>query len=1193
MPEIKNKIIVDTADAAKSLQILNRRLNAYTKAILKASAAEAKHNVTVRRAGTTLADLVGTQQRASQAVKTLAASTKQATDASRRNTDQNKKQKRASDDLGISWTTVKRIFAGQIIFRALSAITNQMRDSVGVARELEVKLAEAITIAPGRLNLSVEGMKSLGNEIRELSESFGIDQVELATAAYQVYSNQLGGAAESTEFLRTAVEFATATVTNSANAVDLLSGVINAYGLEAGEATRVSDIFTKSVELGRFRIDDISNSFGRLTPVASTLGISIEELAAAFATITIKGVSPDKAITQLLAVMLKMVKPSKAFTKALNEIGFSTIRQATSTLGLVGTLKALVATTDGTIESLGKLFPRVRGIQGVLGLAADGGERFDSVFTEIRETAKGATRTFEQFIRATESKELDRNIQSIKNLFVEDFGKAVIKIMNDVSTSMGGLPETITRAEAAMGALVVAMSAVAATKITLALITAAEGFGFATAGATAFGVSLRALPLVGLIAGAAAAGLALAFLIDQFLLGGREALVLAENIREIEKDSKNLAFQIENTSRRITTSIVDAAQEQLDAVRDSIRVQVTEYQGLADTIEFIEDEVTQVLTDQIDTRVGLYEDFADAAADAQERAAKKILTIEKKIAKERVSIEKTVFDLSIRGLSTLGKRRANARRSLALLDKATLADTIEQRLELLKTAKARANLAGSTNLIKKVGAATIEALKAEKSAIQRNADLLTQQEANIRRSVKAMVALKDEVVLLNEELLNSEFLSSDEIAKKRKEISDLIEKLGDEEEEILDKIGKALGTIVKGFDGVTFPEIKLQFDDKTQQLLNLLAQRTVPLEVTVFFKQFGLDVTTPEQAQEGLKFLEKDIEDIRVGVAANLLLLGDAFKEARIEIAKNAPTLTIGDILAADDISELKKRVGESVAAFQKVKIAVSGLKAVLESKDANKLDQLPRAAKALTEALDGLDDDAGASAKKALAPFLKILKDIGNQEGVIEGRVEDLKELNEVLGELGLGKPIFPPDTVSGVQTATAIMVEAVTGLSRAERALGPSAVTGARQATNALLSIGAQALLEIPKVAQLATALSALIALQAQAGQAVTNATGGPIPAFLAGGGPTQSRGTDTVPVQAAPGEMFINSASTRRFIPELTAINAGRAPETRNNAQTTNNSFSGDININVPAGTSVNGRTVAADIRRELRRKTSSLS
>ena len=92
-----------------------------------------------------------------------------------------------------------------------------------------------------------------------------------------------------------------------------------------------------------------------------------------------------------------------------------------------------------------------------------------------------------------------------------------------------------------------------------------------------------------------------------------------------------------------------------------------------------------------------------------------------------------------------------------------------------------------------------------------------------------------------------------------------------------------------------------------------------------------------------------------------------------------------------------------------------------------------------------------------------------------------------------------------------------------------------------------------------------------------------------FLAGGGPA---GTDVIPAMLSPGEVVINAASARRFASQLTAINAGVMPVYRSEGGSVTNV--GDINVTVSGGgtSRQTARSIAAELRRELRRGTATL-
>ncbi len=1207
---IVNEIVFETDKAGKALASLSRKLNLYKKDLIATSQAEDKATTSAKRQGTTLASLVNTKQRAINTEKQLTAATNAATAAARKNTNQVKQQKRASDDLGLSWLTVKRIFTGQIIFRALSAITNQMRDSVGVAQELGIKLAEAITIAPGSLNLSVDGISRLGKEIRNLSESFGVDQVELATAAYQVYSNQIGNATESTIFLEQAVLFAKATVTDTANAVDLLSGVINSYGLEAGEAARVSDVFVKAVELGRFRIDDIANSMGRVNPIAAQLGIRIEEVAAALATLTIKGVSPDKAITQLLAVMLKMVKPSKALSAALNEIGFANIKQATSTLGLVGTLKKLIATTDGTIEAVGRMFPRVRAIQSVMGLVSDEGERFDSVLKEITETAKGATRAYADFILATDAEEFKRNVQAIKNFFVEDFGKSFIKTTNQLLLALGGIPGAVDRFSDSVRLLAAILGALALNKIVGGLILLKLNFQTASTAAMFFGVSLKAIPFAKIAILAAAAGFALGEMINWFVLGGKEAAKLAQEQKDLESSTKALATTIAESAFAGLSAIKAAAQEGVSAVQESIRAQIVLHNELSAEILLLGRETTGLLLGELKIRLKDFEKFTDNTINILRNTAKAAEKIDAEITKILIANDQLEFQHSIRFLDKESQLRARAARVRKFVAEAELLQAGDQQKALLKIALDEARSTNNKKLILEVNVAILKSLRDQKVENQKNADILIKWAPALvkaRGEMKAFAGDAKAAAADVDKALGNFDKTGALAAGVRLKVA--LEGFEDVRKEIEAGLGKALGGPVATMKADIVEVFKkplplsVQAGAIFQQIEDAFGKRPLTVELQLKAIKAGIPIdknTTLEQLSELFSLREKDIQDSLKVIEKRLVEnVPPALRKAALEVSKvleATPKPTAGpfdDFLDAFvPIKDLQAGVTERREILKLLELGIRSLG--LAAADDKGLEKFPKILNILNEEFSKLK---GAG----LEDLTEAMRKLNSQFRAIEGDLQGAKQLD------GLGQNLkkakdgandlsqVAPGAARGLEDiaiSAATTAIAVTGLERSEGNLGTTAQTASTQAVNALNAIGPAARNQIGGVQALAAELRALAAARSEAA-VVTAATGGQIPSFLAAGGPTQSRGTDTVAVQAAPGEFFVNAASSRRFIPELTAINQGRAPEPRNNSQTTNNSFSGDININTPSGAKMDGRRIAQDIRRELRRKTSSLS
>jgi hypothetical protein len=110
---------------------------------------------------------------------------------------------------------------------------------------------------------------------------------------------------------------------------------------------------------------------------------------------------------------------------------------------------------------------------------------------------------------------------------------------------------------------------------------------------------------------------------------------------------------------------------------------------------------------------------------------------------------------------------------------------------------------------------------------------------------------------------------------------------------------------------------------------------------------------------------------------------------------------------------------------------------------------------------------------------------------------------------------------------------------------------------------------------------------------------AAGGMIQRFAAGGlaryfdqGGIAPRGTDVIPAMLSPQEFVMSQRATRLWYPQLVAMNAGIKPVFHNSGGSVTNV--GDINVTVSGSGSSRqtARSIAAELRRELRRGTSIL-
>jgi TP901 family phage tail tape measure protein len=413
------------------------------------SAAASLHAVVTALSGSAQRDATADARAAAAATDTLASSLAKADLAGRnasvkvgdalikigrQSTATSKEVQTAAVRMTTSLGLLSRVVFTQFIVRGLSQLRNAFRGTVSEAIKFQQSLALITTIDD-----SGQSLTQLSDRVRGISDQFNIPLLETAAGLYQTISNQIGDAAQSTAFLTEAAKFARSTNSSLENSVDLLSGALKSFNLEVTDTTRVSSIFFKAIDLGRITSDQLANAFGRVGPAAADLGVELEEVAAAIAAISVRGSSTPESLTQFRNILTALTKPSVAMRKAFRELGFESAELAIKTNGVSGVLRELVKSADGSAEALARLFPNIRGLNGVAALTADELLTLAKNTDEMTEAGRNFNESKFLQVIATDAETVTSQINKLKNAFTVDLGQAFLKAVADFAKLTGGV----------------------------------------------------------------------------------------------------------------------------------------------------------------------------------------------------------------------------------------------------------------------------------------------------------------------------------------------------------------------------------------------------------------------------------------------------------------------------------------------------------------------------------------------------------------------------------------------------------------------------------------------------------------------------------------------------------------------------------------------------------------------------------
>ncbi len=334
----------------------------------------------------------------------------------------------------LTWRDVGRLFAIQALHTVIGRFILGMREATQTASQFQIKISEIRTISQDN-QLSFNQWAA---STRALSDQFGNPILDVAEGTYEAISNQIAKGAETANFMSKALRFAAVTVSTTADSVNLLSSVMNAYKLNITDVDKISAQLFRTIDLGRVRAQDIANELGRVTPVAASLGITFEELSAALAVITIQGVTPSETLTSLFGVMNKLLKPTGEMKDFLQEIGFASGEAAIAALGFEGVLKKVAIAAESGDSRLSDLFNEIRARRGITAIVRSLDD-YGTTLNKIRNDSMDKFIAAQDIINESSGKQFEIEMNRIKNIFAEDFGRPFIESLTQIGHESLGL----------------------------------------------------------------------------------------------------------------------------------------------------------------------------------------------------------------------------------------------------------------------------------------------------------------------------------------------------------------------------------------------------------------------------------------------------------------------------------------------------------------------------------------------------------------------------------------------------------------------------------------------------------------------------------------------------------------------------------------------------------------------------------
>ena len=275
--------------------------------------------------------------------------------------------------------------------QALMALKRLIISSVKEFAKFEKGIKNVLTL------MSNIDKKSLRTDIWEGSLSvmkrFGFGMSDVNKALFDTVSAGVP-AGQSIKFLNDASVLAVAGVTDLKSAVTGIASVMNAYGLAASEATRISEILFTTQKFGITTVSELSESIGVVLPFAAASGISFEELGAAISVTTRSGLDATKTVTALRAAIAQMQNPAAESMDLFSKYGIPVGAAEMKLIGFTETMRRLNIAYADNPAFVEQMFGNVRGLTAILSIAGDNMEMYnEQLGVYMTDTGAGSSLT--------------------------------------------------------------------------------------------------------------------------------------------------------------------------------------------------------------------------------------------------------------------------------------------------------------------------------------------------------------------------------------------------------------------------------------------------------------------------------------------------------------------------------------------------------------------------------------------------------------------------------------------------------------------------------------------------------------------------------------------------------------------------------------------------------------------------------
>lgn len=304
---------------------------------------------------------------------------------------------------------------------------------VKAAQEYETAIAKVSTIADAQ----AVPLEEMSSEIMKLSNTTGIAASQIADDVYNAISagQQTGDAVN---FVSYSTKLAKAGFAESAQTLDVLTTILNAYGMEAEEVSKVSDMLVQTQNKGKVSVGELSSVMGKIIPTANANNVALEQLCAGYAIMTSKGIAAAETTTYMNSMLNELSKSGTTAEKTLRATtgkSFKELMTDGKSLGEV--IQILQQEAEKSGKSLNDMFGSAEAGKAAVSLLSGGVEGFNEQVAGMVDSVGATEEAFAKMDQTTEAK-MQKAKNSISNLSIV-LGQNLLPIVGSLAEKVAAV----------------------------------------------------------------------------------------------------------------------------------------------------------------------------------------------------------------------------------------------------------------------------------------------------------------------------------------------------------------------------------------------------------------------------------------------------------------------------------------------------------------------------------------------------------------------------------------------------------------------------------------------------------------------------------------------------------------------------------------------------------------------------------